>query len=134
MQGNNGDPPAHQGLDGEGPPGPSSQSFQPSSSRTNRPPPRRVDHTYRDYSNFPSDELPAGKKVPTNFPSKLHQILSNPEYSHVSRMAHYWHTMIIDIETKNVLMNDPCPYLYCWEIANSSQSSTTNMQLITSQS
>lgn len=49
-------------------------------------PPRRVDHTYRDFSNFPIDELPAarGKRTPTNFPSKLHQILSNPEYAHVS--------------------------------------------------
>jgi hypothetical protein len=46
---------------------------------------RRVDHTYRDYSNFPLDELPTRKRAPTNFPSKLHQILSNPEYSHVSR-------------------------------------------------
>ena len=56
-----------------------------SSSIRQRPPPRRVDHTYRDYSNFPLAELPAGKKTPTNFPSKLHQILSTPEYAHVSR-------------------------------------------------
>jgi len=55
-----------------------------SSSIRQRPPPRRVDHTYRDYSNFPLAELPAGKKTPTNFPSKLHQILSTPEYAHVS--------------------------------------------------
>jgi hypothetical protein len=48
-------------------------------------PPRRVDHTYRDFSNFPLDELPTRKRTPTNFPSKLHQILSNPEYAHVSR-------------------------------------------------
>jgi hypothetical protein len=47
---------------------------------------RRVDHTYRDYSNFPLEELPIRKRAPTNFPSKLHQILSNPEYSHVSQM------------------------------------------------
>jgi hypothetical protein len=46
---------------------------------------RRVDHTYRDHSNFPLEELPTRKRAPTNFPSKLHQILSNPEYSHVSR-------------------------------------------------
>lgn len=47
-------------------------------------PPRRVDHTYRDYSNFPLEELPTRKKCPTNFPSKLHQILSNPEFANVS--------------------------------------------------
>ena len=46
---------------------------------------RHVDHTYRDFSNFPLDELPTRKRAPTNFPSKLHQILSNPEYAHVSR-------------------------------------------------
>jgi hypothetical protein len=50
----------------------------------NRTPQRRVDHTYRDYSNFPLEELPTRKRAPTNFPSKLHQILSNPEYAHVS--------------------------------------------------
>lgn len=47
-------------------------------------PPRRVDHTYRDFSNFPLEELPTRKRAPSNFPSKLHQILSNPEYAHVS--------------------------------------------------
>ena len=50
-----------------------------------RAPPRRVDHTYRDYSNFPLGELPVGKRPSTKFPSKLHQILSSPDYSHVSR-------------------------------------------------
>ena len=50
-----------------------------------RAPPRRVDHTYRDYSQFPLDRLPTkSKKGSTNFPAKLHRILSNPdEYSHV---------------------------------------------------
>lgn len=47
-------------------------------------PPHRVDHTYRDFSNFPLEELPTRKRAPSNFPSKLHQILSNPEYAHVS--------------------------------------------------
>jgi len=54
---------------------------QPASSRA---PPRRVDHTYRDYSSYPLSELPSGKKSPSNFPSKLHQILAAHEYSHVS--------------------------------------------------
>ena len=52
----------------------------------NRTQQRRVDHTYRDYSNFPLEELPTRKRAPTNFPSKLHQILSNTEYAHVSQL------------------------------------------------
>ena len=48
-----------------------------------RAPHRRVDHTYIDYSQFPLDRLPKDKKGSTNFPAKLHRILSNPEYSHV---------------------------------------------------
>ena len=48
-----------------------------------RAPHRRVDHTYNDYSLFPLDRLPKDKKGSTNFPAKLHRILSNPEYSHV---------------------------------------------------
>jgi hypothetical protein len=51
-----------------------------------RAPPRRVDHTYRDYSLF-LERLPKDKKGSTNFPAKLHRILSNPdEYSHVRRL------------------------------------------------
>ena len=61
---------------------------QTQTSTANRAPQRRVDHTYRDYSNFPLEELPTRKGAPTNFPSKLHQILSNPEYSHVSLVRH----------------------------------------------
>ena len=69
------------------PPHPHPQpSFQLSLAPRNRAPPRRIDHTYRDYSNFPLGlgELRTGKKAPTNFPGKLHQILSTHEYSHVS--------------------------------------------------
>lgn len=51
---------------------------------------RRVDHTYRDYSKFPLEELPTRKRAPTNFPSKLHQILSNPEYAHVRHHLDYY--------------------------------------------
>ena len=68
---------------------PSHPHPQPSSSQRtfaplNRPPPRRVNHTYRDYSTFPLGEIPARKKSQTSFPSKLHQILSAHEHSHVS--------------------------------------------------
>lgn len=56
----------------------------------NRPPPRRVDHTYRDYSGFPAEDFPeAARRAPTNFPSKLHKILSTHEYCHIiSWMPH----------------------------------------------
>ena len=72
---------------------PDTEPFLPPETQTERtivqqPPPRRVDHTYRDFSNFPLEELPTRKRTPTNFPCKLHQILSNPEYSHVSRPRH----------------------------------------------
>jgi hypothetical protein len=56
----------------------------PSTTINFRAPPRRVDHTYHDYSQFPLDKLPKSKKGSTNVPAKLHRILSNPdEYSHV---------------------------------------------------
>ena len=89
---------------------PQRQSETTSSSIRQRPPPRRVDHTYRDYSNFPLSELPSGKKTPTNFPSKLHQILSTPEYAHVSSFLSplilyiiYRHTQLI-ISCSNLLL------------------------------
>ena len=63
---------------------PTTSLARQSSSASNRAPPRRMDHTYRDYSNFPTADLPV-LKAPTNFPSKLHHILSDPEFQHVSR-------------------------------------------------
>ena len=48
------------------------------------PPPRCVDHTYHDYSNFPEEELPPVSKALMNFPTKLHHILSDPGNQHVS--------------------------------------------------
>ena len=56
-----------------------------------RPEPRRVDHTYRDFSRFlcPAEHLggeQSGRKAQkANFPAKLHIILSTPAYFHVSR-------------------------------------------------
>ena len=49
-----------------------------------RAPPRCVDHTYHDYSNFPEEELPHVSKSLMNFPTRLHHILSDPENQHVS--------------------------------------------------
>lgn len=90
---------------------PQRQSETTSSSIRQRPPPRRVDHTYRDYSNFPLSELPSGKKTPTNFPSKLHQILSTPEYAHVSSFLSplilyiiYRHKQLIISSCSNLLL------------------------------
>ena len=83
-QGQPGSPSSSSSQQGQGAPqqhpSPSHQRLAPPS----RAPPRRVDHTYRDYSNFPISELPVTKKTPTNFPSKLHQILSTAEFAHVS--------------------------------------------------
>jgi hypothetical protein len=49
---------------------------------------RRVDHTYRDYSEYPPSAAVDGNKLAkatANFPARLHQILSTPEFECVSR-------------------------------------------------
>eukprot|EP00804_Cyclotella_cryptica_P027675 CCRYP_010293-RB/>CCRYP_010293-RB protein AED:0.05 eAED:0.05 QI:191/1/1/1/0.66/0.75/4/300/416 len=48
------------------------------------PPPRRTDHTYRDWARHPPDdhEIRPTSKSKNNFPAKLHRILSNPEHSY----------------------------------------------------
>jgi len=63
------------------------------SSPTEPTPPRRVDHTYRDYSDFPLEDNGNNRRSmhrnKENFPSKLHHILSSSEYSHIiSWMPH----------------------------------------------
>jgi hypothetical protein len=62
-------------------------SFQPANDRV--VPPRRMDHTYRDYTYFPTGDLPAAaaSTTPTTFPKKLHRLLSDPENEHVSKMS-----------------------------------------------
>ncbi|KAL7527617.1 hypothetical protein ACHAXR_005478 [Thalassiosira sp. AJA248-18] len=91
------------GLGEVPPPRPHLQPLlQRSLAPTSRAPPRRVDHTYHDYSNFPLSELPNGKKAPTNFPSKLHQILSTPEYSHVST-CHSRLDLLFDIQDVGIM-------------------------------
>ena len=62
---------------------PTPMAVPPTRRSNSRPPPRRVDHTYRDYSGYPLSDLPPAKKAPTNFPSKLAQILSTPDFAHV---------------------------------------------------
>lgn len=48
--------------------------------------PRRfADHTYRDFSSFIKDggKILRHKKSESNFPARLHAMLSNEEYSHI---------------------------------------------------
>jgi hypothetical protein len=72
-----------------------SSQFPTASMNSSRVPPRRTDHTYRDFSKFSVDKLPMNKKAQTNFPTKLHQILSTPEFSHVSHVGGVWSTVAL---------------------------------------
>ena len=46
-----------------------------------------IDHTYRDYSQVEvpadDDDADGSRPVQPNFPAKLHDIVSNPEYRHI---------------------------------------------------
>ena len=75
----------------------------PSASVKNKAPPRRTDHTYRDFSKFALDKLPLNMKLQTNFPSKLHQILSTPEYSQVSHVGGVLSTVALDFRISEEL-------------------------------
>jgi hypothetical protein len=80
--------------------------YQSTTSSNNRAPPRRIDHTYRDYSNFPTADLPV-LKAPTNFPTKLHHILSDPDYQHV--ISWMPHGRAWKIHNKDLLVSDVVP-------------------------
>ena len=69
----------------------------PNSPSTNRAPPRRVNHTYRDVSQFSFDKPHSTKKASANFPAKLHKILSTPEFSHVSHDAMHFSQLLNSI-------------------------------------
>ena len=79
---------------------------------TSRAPPRRVDHTYRDFSQFSCEKPHSNKKASANFPAKLHQILSTPEFSHVSHDAMYLNQLLNSIwkegESFNCLLTRFC--------------------------
>jgi hypothetical protein len=71
------------------PPSPSTLHEVASSSQAVAPvrqvaPPRRTDHTYHDYATqTPSPyEYPVTKKSTSNFPAKLHRMISDPSNSH----------------------------------------------------
>jgi len=70
-------------------------------------PQRRVDHTYRDYSNFTLDEVPAGKNTRSNFPRKLHQIVSNPDHSHI--ISWMPHGRAWKVHNKELFMSEVVP-------------------------
>lgn len=68
--------------------------------------PQYIDHTYHDYSNYPTSELPAAK-LSNNFPSKLHQILSDPVNSHI--ISWMPHGRAWKVHSKELLMNEVLP-------------------------
>jgi len=84
----------------------SARQSSSSAGSSNRAPPRRIDHTYRDYSDFPTADLPV-LKAPTNFPSKLHHILSDPEYQHV--ISWMPHGRAWKIHNKDLLVSEVVP-------------------------
>ena len=88
------------------PAAPSARQSSSSASSSNRAPPRRIDHTYCDYSNFSTEDLPV-LKAPTNFPSKLHHILSDPEYQHV--ISWMPHGRAWKIHNKDLLVSEVVP-------------------------
>ena len=76
------------------PPAPLSYCYPPNAPSTNRAPPRQIDHTYHDLSQFSFEKPHLSNKAPSNFPAKLHQILSTPECSHVSHYAMYLNQLL----------------------------------------
>jgi len=84
-----------------------STQFLTASMNSTRAPPRRTDHTYCDFSKYAMDKLlPPNKKAQTNFPAKLHQILSTPEFLHVSHVGGVWSTVALHFRiSKNPLLS-----------------------------
>ena len=78
----------------------------------------KIDHTYRDYSLLnhaedaaaTSDSVGADDKKVTapNFPAKLHEIISNPEYQHIIRWMP--HGRAWKVLNKQLLASVVCPY------------------------
>ena len=95
-------------------PAAASKSTVPADNAASSPsiPARRVDHTYHDYSRHDPDyhDNTSSKKSASNFPAKLHQILSNPEYSRIiCWMPHGRAWKILD---KDRLTNDVIPQYF----------------------
>ncbi|KAL7464610.1 hypothetical protein ACHAXS_004947, partial [Conticribra weissflogii] len=97
---------------------------EPSGSLKPSPSPRRVNHTYRDYSRYRIEHIqhidlnhnPQGsdlssfvtsKRESSSFPAKLHRILSNPEYSHI--ISWMPHGRAWKLHNKHSFLNDVVP-------------------------
>lgn len=74
-----------------------------------RQPPRRVDHTYRDYSRVTAEGLPRSKNAAT-FPNKLHRILSAEEFAHI--ISWMPHGRAWKIHNKELLMQEVVPQFF----------------------
>mmetsp|Transcript_18795 Transcript_18795/g.39358 ORF Transcript_18795/g.39358 Transcript_18795/m.39358 type:complete len:396 (-) Transcript_18795:196-1383(-) len=79
-------------------------------SQPSPPPPRRVNHTYRDFSRFEPAVVSSNRKLVSNFPSKLHMIVSNPEYAHV--ISWMPHGRAWKILSKDLLVSDVIPQYF----------------------
>mmetsp|Transcript_27391 Transcript_27391/g.54803 ORF Transcript_27391/g.54803 Transcript_27391/m.54803 type:complete len:369 (+) Transcript_27391:214-1320(+) len=79
-------------------------------SRPSPPPPRRVNHTYRDFSRFEPISMNKDRRSSSNFPAKLHMMLSNPEHAHViSWMPHGRAWKILN---KDLLVSEVIPQYF----------------------
>ena len=70
--------------------------------------PRFVDHTYREFSNYieKGGKIEKHKKSESNFPARLHEILSDEQYSHlISWMPHgrAWKVINKELLTEEVI-------------------------------
>ena len=73
--------------------------------------PRRTDHTYHDYSNLVlGDNFKKGKKADSNFPAKLHKILSNSAVSHI--ICWMPHGRAWKIHNRELLTNEVIPEFF----------------------
>jgi len=73
---------------------------------------KKVDHTYRDFSRYllEGGDVVKHKKSDANFPAKLHQLLSKPQFSHIiAWMPHGRAWKILD---KELLMSEAVPLYF----------------------
>ncbi|KAL7461049.1 hypothetical protein ACHAXS_001484, partial [Conticribra weissflogii] len=74
------------------------------------PPPRRVNHTYRDFSRFEPITVSKDRRASSNFPAKLHMMLSNPEHAHV--ICWMPHGRAWKILNKDLLVSEVIPQYF----------------------
>lgn len=91
-------------------------------------PPRRTDHTYHDYATHtPSPyDYPVTKKSTSNFPAKLHRMISDPTNSQAiqwqphgrgtsSDCVHLWGAFLFSSESSNHQQLSSCAYNHSME-------------------